>query len=130
MDLKQFKTDKQAEIEGRWFHASPTAKLKVARANNPEFRSYFRQLLREYGYDSPNVEPPENVMNEILAKAYAEKYLLDWEGVTEDGEPREYNRENAYRACLEPDFRAVVYTFASQQEAYRKDRIEQIEKNS
>lgn len=108
MDIKSFKRSSQAAAEGRWIGDIP---------NLPDFRVKVRGLScfaatslrrakeravsrndRERGQIKLDVE--QRISREVLHEAI----LLDWDGLTHEGEPIPYSREQAAALLLDPDY--------------------------
>jgi hypothetical protein len=125
MDIrKRFGTDRDLEESGVWQNVSDTCSILVARMNNARYNARFqelagpkREIIRRSLISNEDAE-------ELLLRVMSETILLDWKGVTEDGKPFPYTRENAYRLLKElPDFRMLVQGFAETADAYKKDEI-------
>ncbi|TAD87678.1 MAG: hypothetical protein EAZ99_16580 [Alphaproteobacteria bacterium] len=132
MDIrKAFATDRTAEQEGVWVALGDGARVKVARFNNPRHRSVLDRLRRPYrSLLMAGRDLPEDVAEAMAVEATAEALLLDWDGITENGQPLAYGRETARRLLAElPDFRDAVAYLAMQAETFRREALETAEKN-
>jgi len=132
MDLKkEFGTDKEKEIDGKWFPISDSAKLLIARIGNPNYAKVFRRLTRPYKRAIRTDRLPEEKSDEILIQTMAETILLGWEGLEEDGVPVTYSTTEAVRMLTEyKDFRDMVSEIASEMEAFKVEDDEEAEGNS
>jgi len=133
MDLaKTFKTDTAKEQEGTWVPLDDgTAKLKIARMNNPRYREAQQRKLQRYKMAARSKVVPDDVWEGILNELIAETILVDWEGITNDGKPYPYSVENAKQSLTElKDFREMVLGFADDMANFKASLDEATEKNS
>lgn len=133
MDLfKQFKTDEAKEQDGTWVELdNGSAKLKIARMNNPRYREAQARKLNRYKMAARSKVVPEKVWGEILNELIAETILVDWAGITKDEQPFVYSVENAKQALTElKDFREMVLSFADDIANFKSELDEATEKNS
>jgi len=108
MDLgKVFGTDKDLEENGVWVDIGGGAKIKIARISNAKTANAMQKLQA-----SNKVVAKFNssaINDEAVIKIISETVLLDWEGMTEDGENVQYSNENAFKMLSKyKDFFAVV----------------------
>lgn len=133
MDLfKTFKTDEGKEQGGAWVDLDDgTSRLKIARMNNPRYREAQQRKLHRYKMAARSKVVPDDVWAGILNELIAETILVDWEGLTRDGEPYPYSIENAKAALTElKDFREMVLGFADDMANFKEELDEGTEKNS
>ena len=132
MDLaKTFGTDKALESEGVWFDVGDGARLKIARSNNPQYRTELSRLLKPHraAARAGNLDP--DVFQGIVVEAMSIAILKDWEGIALDGEPVAYSRAAAAKAMGDfPDFRTLVEGLADQRDAYLAGEVEAGKKTS
>ena len=131
MDLyKQYKTDEKKEVEGIWVPLSATARIKVARMGNPRYRDCIKRLSSPYRVAGINDQIPPEVYQQMVREAVAETILVDWEGLTSDGDPVPYTRDKALVFCTDlKDFYDFVLTAASSMETFRMNGQAVLEKN-
>jgi len=130
--LNKFGTDPELEEGGVWITAArdpdqPDAPLQVriARLGNPKYRKAYQRLIEQFRVDRTEASDAD-VIREVVSRACAEAVLLDWRNMELDGEPIEYNVENAYRILADPrlnDFRDWVVAQASSMERFRAQRV-------
>lgn len=121
MDLfTAFKTDETKELEGVWIALDGKSRIKVARINNPRYREALRKQAGRFKgplqAQTLSDEAKDGMFNDLLA----ETILLDWEGMTSQGQPFPYSRENAKSVLTDmKDFRDLVMSFAGDIENFR-----------
>jgi len=129
MDLgKVFGTDKDLEENGVWVDIGDGAKIKVARISNSRAAKAMQKLQ-----ESNKVAEKFNssaINDEAVIKIISETVLLDWEGMTEDGENVQYSNENAFKMLSKyNDFFTVVTELSGKMETFRKQDIEEDKEN-
>jgi len=129
MDLgKVFGTDKDFEENGVWVDIGDGAKIKVARISNSRAAKAMQKLQ-----ESNKVAEKFNssaINDEAVIKIISETVLLDWEGMTEDGENVQYSNENAFKMLSKyNDFFTVVTELSGKMETFRKQDIEEDKEN-
>lgn len=73
---------------------------------------------------------PDDVFTEITREAVAETILVDWEGITREGVPVPYSKEEALSALRQmKDFYELVVGTANSIEHFREARLVELEKN-
>lgn len=117
--IATFTTDEKLEAEGKWFPLSKTAKVLVARSGNDKYMSVLRQKMKEAQIDLSAGEEAEKLAEDVLIDVMAETLLLGWEGITQDGKPVPYSREQARTYLRIKDFRKKVSGFSDNFEAFR-----------
>lgn len=118
----QFATDEKAEVEGVWVPVNPKARIKVARLGNPRHRECVRRKTALYKMAGSATTIPDEVWAQISREAVAETILVDWdgEGVTRDGKPVPYSKEEALKLiCARKDFYQLVITLAENMDTFR-----------
>lgn len=124
--IATFTTDEKLEAEGKWFPLSKTAKVLVARSGNDKYMSVLRQKMKEAQIDLSAGEEAEKLAEDVLIEVMAETLLLGWEGITQDGKPVPYSREQARTYLRIKDFRKKIAGFSDNFEAFRaKAEVEQ-----
>jgi len=123
MDLNIYKTDRKKEVDGVWQKIGD-ADIKVARANNPKYKTALNKYLRKYVPPGAKTEDSEVFIEKATIEAMAESILVDWKNIAIDGEILEPSKENAVRILTEfPDFREIVSSFAIDRNCYTPDEI-------
>lgn len=115
-----YATDEKAEVEGKWFPLSKTAKVLVARNGNQRYQAAFRKKLADHEMDL-NTGTPEadKLAEEILVDVMAETILLGWEGLSFQGQAVSYSREMAKTMLRVKDWRRRINAIADSLENYR-----------
>ncbi len=129
MDLSDFKTDVTASEDGVWIDIDSDASVKVARANNKKFRKRLQQLTAPYKRLIEQDKISDDKLDELLVIALAECVLLDWRGLSVNGENIEYSRENAIKILSDPayvDFRDYIVSLSQDADVFREKEIEAI----
>ena len=135
MKFSEFITSAELEREGVWKDIGPGARLKIARAGNPDHEAEVARLEREYRAQTMagDGELPAPVRREIGIKASARTILKDWEGlVDDDGNPLPpYAPEHGIRLMgLSKDFANLVSNLAFERRGYQDTSVRFTIKNS
>ncbi len=140
IDLKKIKksygTNLKTEVEGQWFELSliEGAKVKVARAGNPEYKKAFKRLYKPYtkqlrrGKDvSADIE--ERIQTDVLI----DTLLKDWKGMPgENGKEIPYSKELARDLVTDPELKELkeeILGFSEEFEAYQSQMETELAKN-
>ena len=124
--------DVRMEAEGVWLDYKDGARLKIARAGNPEFsresdrqRAPFKKQLKR---DSLSARQQKK----ILCAIYAKTVLLDWKGIGGmDGEAVKYTPEVGEQALFHDfDLREFVLEQSENESLFRDERLESTGKKS
>ena len=124
--------DVRLEAEGVWIDYKDGARLKIARAGNPEFsrasdreRAPFRKQLKRDSLKSIQ-------QKKILCAVYAKSVLLDWEGIGDmDGKAVKYTPEIGEQALFHDyDLREFVLEQSENEGLFREERLESAGKKS
>lgn len=127
MDLGKFRSNLDLESEGVWVELGEDARIKVARMNNPRHASALRRLTKPYRRQIEAGTLNEDIAYRVIGEAMAEGILLDWQGLTENGEPLKYSPKAARDLLTNPqlrDFRAQIEAAANDAEQFRLEEIE------
>lgn len=132
MDLKTFRTDKEKEHDGTWVDLGDgVARLKIARMNNTRYREAQQRKLQRYKMAARSKVVPDDVWEGILNELIAETILVDWEGITMDGDSYPYSIDHAKQALTDlKDFREMVLGFADDIANFKEELDQATEKNS
>jgi len=128
MDLKKkYTVDKNAIENGRWMPLGD-AKFNLARLGNTNYKREYRRIIEEYEpklQGVPDDEVEEHPLNiEANCKVLAKTVLLDWKGVTEDGQEVAYSEEKAFEYLQElEDFRTDIIRMANDRDNFRVEKI-------
>jgi len=132
MDLfAKYKTDESKEREGVWVPLDGEGRIRIARTNNPLYREAMVRKVNRYKMAAKSKVIPEDDWITIVNELIAETILVDWEGITEKGQPLPYSVENAKRVLAElKDFREMVLSIADNMDNFKEELDEGTEKNS
>ena len=121
MDLKkEFSFDEDLSNDGVWVSIGEDAKVLIARMNNERYRKGLRKAVLPYTRRGTSMTEAQN--REVLARMTAKYILLDWKGITEDGQELKYSEEESYRLLTEyEDFFHLAVGIASDADNYRKE---------
>lgn len=129
MELNKLKTDPALEQDGVWVPFGD-ARFLVARLNNPRMASAYAAKIRPYR----GAKIPEADEERLMLDCLAAHVLLDWEGVTNDGQPFPYSKENSRAALQIKDLADFIITAARDFELFRRqdnsEAVAAIAKNS
>jgi len=129
MDISHFKTDKSLESNGVWVDIGKGTKLLVARLYNPAHKAALREAMKPYKRQVESGTMDDGLAEDIVNAIMARTILLNWDGLTEGGEPVPYSVEKAVEYLSIPDFSALVQEIAGNMETYRSVKAEEDEKN-
>lgn len=133
MDLSTIRRNEQAEVEGVWFPIDKTTRLKIARAYTKKYGDLFKDKTRDYRFMMENEMLDEEISAEIMADIMSQCVLLDWEGLTINGEDIPYSQVKAYEILKDPvyrDFAKMVDSMSKDVQAYRDSQVDAAAKNS
>lgn len=132
MDIaKRFGTNPQLEQEGVWVDLGDGARVRIARRDTVRYRETLRKESAPYRQVARAGLLSDETSNQILVKVLARTVLLDWEGITEDGQPVPYSYENAVRLLTTyRDFLEFVTTASGEAEAFKAESDRADLKNS
>ena len=136
MDLKKTygTTDVDLENNGVEVDLGDGAFVTVRRSNNKRFAD---ALMRARKPHERRIQRGNNtaefraLLDDLTRKAVAEHVLIGWRGIEVDGKPIKYSPQAAEKLMKEfEDFQEDVLTAANSRETFRKEVIEENEKNS
>lgn len=126
MDIGKLKTNLDLESEGVWVELGEGARIKVARMNNPRHSAALRRITKPYRRQIEAGTLNEDISYRLIGEALAEGILLDWEGLTDNGEEIKYSPKTAKDLLTNPqlrDFRGQVEAAATDAEQFRLETI-------
>lgn len=134
MKIGEFITNATLEKEGVWKEIGPDARLKIARAGNPDHEAVIAELEREYRAKAMagDGELPAPVRRQIAIRASARAILKDWEGLTDDdGVPfPPYSEEAGVKVMTAAkDFANLVSNLAYERRGYQDTSVRFTVKN-
>lgn len=103
-NLNESFTDGNLEKEGVWVDFFDSARLKIASKESPEYKAYLAKLAQRHKLKigSKKIKPETmTLMKTVMADAMAKCLLVDWEGISLNGEDNvPYSHEVGKMACL------------------------------
>ena len=123
--------DVRLEAEGVWIDYKDGARLKIARAGNPEFsresdkqRAPFKKQIKR---DSLSAKQQKK----ILCAIYARTVLLDWDGIGDSDGAVDYTPEIGDNALFfDFDLREFVMEQSENESLFREEQIAKTAKKS
>lgn len=121
MDIyKTFATDAELELEGVWHDVGDGARLKIARADNTNFKRKMKVLAhgreRIISLGMLSEEESETLLGESMACTI----LMDWAGIEDGGKSITFSVDAAAELLIEhAGFRDLVETLSMDFEHYR-----------
>lgn len=128
MDIfESYATDEVAEVEGRWFPLSKTAKVLVARTGNPNYLKSLRAKLKDNQIDAEDTsDENEKLVASLITETMAETILLGWKDLQYKGASLAYSRAAAKTLLEVKGFRKRIQDIADKLESFRvRDEVEQ-----
>lgn len=121
MDIfESYATDEVAELEGRWFPLTKSAKVLVARTGNSNYLKALRQRMKDSQIDSED-ESTENeaLVTSLIVETMAETILLGWKDLQYKGKDLEYSKANAKTLLEVKGFRKRINDISDKLESFR-----------
>lgn len=132
MDLSKFTTDINLEEDGKWIELDETSSIRVARLGNSKYKEKFTAISAPYLTAIRSKTLSDSVADKLLAESLGYTVLVDWKGLTIDGEAIPYSNKTATEILLDPkykDFREMVVNIATDMDVYKKQQDEELVKN-
>lgn len=109
MEISSFKRDASAIESGRWIDGIPgfgDVRLKVRGLSSHEFDKARSRHIRALPRDERDRDgtPTTSALTKCFALALADAVLLDWDGITDDGNSVPYDHALARAWLTEPDY--------------------------
>lgn len=113
MEISNFKRDTDAIETGKWVDGIPgmgELRLKVRGIGSRLYLSRVAALSRQRPREDRNADNSlkPDVAIEISGRAVYETILLDWDGLTDGGDPVKYSKDLALEWCTNPDYRPFL----------------------
>jgi hypothetical protein len=123
MELLDFNTSGKKATEGVWVPMGADGSLRIARMDNPKYKAFIQEARKQRGRRAPSDEETR----ELLKKAVAKTVLLDWKGVTLNGEKVKYSPAYAERVFdALPGLLDQVVNIAYDETLFREDEIDDV----
>lgn len=133
MDLQESYgfTDPDLEQEGVEVQIGEDAFITVRRTNNKKFGDYLTALRKPHEQRIQRGTMNRELLDGLTRKAVAKHVLVGWRGITIDGKAVKYSPEKAEELMKKfDDFQEDVLTAANTRETFRREVVEENEKNS
>lgn len=127
MDLNQLKTDPNKTDQGTWVRIDDSTRLKLARFGSPAFQRAFKERMGPMK-KLKGKAMGEKEADEITVDIMLDAVLLDWEGITQNGEEVPFSR--AREILLDPQYRDFRIWIAELADDIENFRVEQVEEDS
>jgi len=133
---KMFETDKSVERDGIVVEYAPGVEIRIARAggSNKKFRKVLTRLTQPYRRAIQTETIDENILLDILQRAYAQAIIVGWKGITKDlithndsdaDTELEFNEENCLSLLKEqPNLFMDIQQTSSNIALFRQDILE------
>lgn len=125
MRINKFRFDNDTSVNGVWFNGPDGLRLKVARANNVQYRDFMDAKMRPMVRSSRMAQLDETAARKDLERldveAHARFVIKDW-GCCQDenGDEIPFSVEKAIELFTEmPDFLQLVRTYSLDLDAFR-----------
>lgn len=132
-DLTAITRDRQKATEGGWIPFFEDLEFKIASAATNDYKKAIAKKTKPFVRKIRAGTVDEQELNYVTAPVIAKYLLLDWKGLTENGEEVPYSVEKATELLRNPDLldlRLFVLEEANTSENFRVDLLEDSEKNS
>lgn len=135
MDLKKTygTTDVDLEKNGVEVDLGDGAFVTVRRSNNKKFADALTKMRKPHErriQRGNNTAEFREMLDDLTRKAVAKHVVIGWRGIEVDGKAVKYSPEAAEKLMKEfEDFQEDVLTAANSRETFRKEVIEENEKN-
>jgi hypothetical protein len=124
-------TDPELEQDGVEVQIAEDAFITVCRTNNKKFAAYLTQLRKPHEQRIQRGTMDRDVLDGLTRKAVAKHVLVGWRGIEIDGKAVKYSPEKAEELLKKfDDFQEDVLTAANTRETFRREVVEENEKNS
>lgn len=107
------------------------AAIIVRPMRNEQFKKYLNTLLKPYERRIQQKRMDPKLQDELTRKAVAKHVLIGWKGIEVDGKAVKYTPEKAEELMKRfDDFQEDVLIAAMSSETFRREVVEENEKNS
>lgn len=116
MDIKQFSQTLEPEI---WIEGPESARFKIRSAESNLYRSRIAALARKENPHKLRKDP--NLQRDMTIEAMADTILIDWEGITDSGQPLPCTPANKLKLLAIPEIRELISTEAQDLANFRRE---------
>ena len=132
MDIRKlFGVNKAKEAEGSWCPIGGGIEVKVKRAGqaNKEFAAEQMKMLKPFSKQIAMNTMDMDILRQINAKLFAKHVIVDWRGVSIDGETIPFTKEKFIEFANEmPDFFSDVFAAATELQNFQDAEDADLEK--
>ncbi len=132
MDIRKlFGVNKAKESEGAWCPIGGGIEVKVKRAGqaNKEFAAEQMKMLKPFSKQIAMNTMDMDILRQINAKLFAKHIIVDWRGVSIDGEEIPFTKEKFLEFAIEmPDFFSDVFAAATELQNFQDNEDAELEK--
>ena len=132
-NIERIKTSVDKEENGVWVDFAEGIQLKIARARNPKYQEFLRDLVEPKRVEIREDKISIDDFNDILLQVRAKTVLLDWKNIEDnEGKAISYSLEKALEFFRDPelkDFYQFVVAISENADQYKKGVIKNSEKN-
>lgn len=132
MDIRKlFGSNKTKESEGAWVPIGGGIEVKVKRAGqaNKEFAAEQMKMLKPFSKQIAMNTMDMDVLRQINAKLFAKHVIVDWRGISENGEKVPFSKEKFIEYATEmPDFFSDIFTAATELQNFQDAEDAELEK--
>lgn len=132
MDIRKiFGSNKVKETEGAWVPIGGGIEVKVKRAGqaNKEFAAEQMKMLKPFSKQIAMNTMDMDVLRQINAKLFAKHVIVDWRGISENGEKVPFSKEKFIEYATEmPDFFSDIFTAATELQNFQDAEDADLEK--
>jgi len=134
MKLSAIRADLDKELQGAWVSYAGDIVLKIARWNNERCQEVYRKLLEHRKVLLNAKELTEEQRIDVQKEAASQTILLDWKGVEDDaGQLIPYSSQTALEWFRDKELWRLwqfVFVQSLEEENFRKEQVQEAEKNS
>lgn len=133
MDLQESYgfTDPNLEADGVEVELGDGAFITVRRSNNDKFADMLTALRKPHERRIQRGTMDQKVLDKLTRQAVAKEVLIGWRGIKVDGKTVKYSPEAAVKLMARfEDFQEDVLIAANTRETFRRQVVEENEKNS
>lgn len=134
-NIKELELDPEKEKRGVWVEYAEGFRIKLARWNNPQFRTCLDELTAGNLAFAQRSRRSRSYTTETIKKAMARHILLDWEGLEEENGTGElvavpYSEEKAFELLSRSEiFCDDVIDISSRIDLFKTDAVKEAEGN-
>ena len=119
---ESFKTSGDLETNGVWFEVNDNVAFLIKRfggRNRTEVAKKMAQLQKPYAKQIQMNTIDQSLLEKINMKVFVESSIVDWRGLTIDGEETPFTKEKCLELLLDmPDLAESLVSYASDASSY------------